>query len=165
MKKKIIPIYLATILSAGCASIVARNVYPVHINSTPLGARISITNSTGIEVYEGVTPAVVNLKSSEGFFKRATYSVTFIKEGYEDVEAQIRSKLNGWYFGNILLGVVPGMLIVDPVTGAMYKIDNDYIMEPLTPFPSYSSGESALRIYELDEIPDSMKNHLVKISD
>src|SRR5690606_1128737 len=111
MKYKTTNIILAGALlfSAGCASIVTKTSYPVHINSTPLGAKISIENSSGTKVYEGLTPVVVDLKPSEGFFKKAAYTVKFKKDGYEDVEVQIRCKLNGWYYGNILLGVVPGM--------------------------------------------------------
>jgi hypothetical protein len=37
--------------------------------------------------------------------------------------------LNKWYFGNILLGGVIGMLVVDPLTGAMYSLDEDYVVK------------------------------------
>ena len=37
---------------------------------------------------------------------------------------QVSSSLNGWYWGNILVGGLIGMLIVDPISGAMYEIDN-----------------------------------------
>ena len=150
---------------AGCASVVTKTVYPVQINSVPAGAKIYIFNSMGEKVYEGLTPAVVHLQSSAGFYKRAAYSVTFIKDGFEEEKAYIRCKVDGWYYGNIFLGIIPGMLVVDPATGAMYKIENDRIMKSLTPLPNYSLNTATLRIYGIDDIPNSMKDRLVLISD
>ncbi|WP_174263189.1 CsgG/HfaB family protein [Citrifermentans bemidjiense] len=40
--------------------------------------------------------------------------------------------MNGWYWGNIVFGGVIGLLIVDPATGAMWKMD-DTLMVPLSP--------------------------------
>ena len=44
------------------------------------------------------------------------------KEGYTTKIYAITSSLDGWYFGNIIFGGVLGMLIVDPMTGAMYNL-------------------------------------------
>jgi hypothetical protein len=42
------------------------------------------------------------------------------------------SSVSGWYFGNLAFGGVIGMLIVDPLTGAMYNLTPDKIDQPLT---------------------------------
>ncbi|KGQ53534.1 hypothetical protein IO44_11000, partial [Gallibacterium anatis str. Avicor] len=34
----------------------------------------------------------------------------------------VTPKIDGWYIGNILFGGIVGLLIVDPITGAMYKL-------------------------------------------
>jgi len=30
--------------------------------------------------------------------------------------------MNGWYFGNLAIGGILGMLVIDPLTGAMYRM-------------------------------------------
>ncbi|MCG2921469.1 hypothetical protein KZ305_25620, partial [Escherichia coli] len=35
---------------------------------------------------------------------------------------QVKSRLNGWYFGNIIFGGLIGILVVDPMTGAMFTL-------------------------------------------
>jgi len=43
--------------------------------------------------------------------------------------------MSGWYWGNILIGGLIGMLVVDPLTGAMYKLPdgaNANLGNPLT---------------------------------
>ena len=42
---------------------------------------------------------------------------------------QIQGKLDGWYFGNLLFGGLIGMVIVDPITGAMYRLEKSYILD------------------------------------
>lgn len=51
----------------------------------------------------------------------------FSSPGYEEKVVPVIFELDGWYFGNILLGGVIGMLIVEPATGAMWKIDSLHI--------------------------------------
>lgn len=81
-----------------------------------------IVNKAGEKVHSGVTPSSVTLRSSSGYFKSESYTLTFKKDGYVTKEQTLRSSIDGWYYGNILLGGVIGMLIVDPATGAMYKL-------------------------------------------
>ncbi|MDA8868601.1 hypothetical protein N9H91_02170 [Pseudomonadales bacterium] len=44
------------------------------------------------------------------------------KVGFSPKEYTLNSSVDGWYFGNLLLGGLIGMLIVDPITGAMYNL-------------------------------------------
>ena len=166
MKKKITSLLLvvsATMLYS-CASIVSKSNYPILINSHPSESSISITDSKGMEVFKGNTPATVILKSSEGYFKRASYQVKFTKAGYEDKIVPVYCKVDGWYWGNFVFGGLIGFLIVDPATGAMYKLDRDFLNETLTP-SSISQNEPQLKLYELNEIPFSWKEHLVLIEE
>ena len=128
MYLKMSTLFLAvTLILSSCASIVSKSSYPLSINSTPNNATISIKDKSGLEVYRGTTPAVVKLKAGSGFFSRAEYQVRFSSPGYEEKVVPVIFELDGWYFGNILLGGVIGMLIVDPATGAMWKIDSEHI--------------------------------------
>jgi hypothetical protein len=44
----------------------------------------------------------------------------------------LHSSVSGWYFGNVVFGGLIGMLIVDPLTGAMYNLTPEKIEQPLT---------------------------------
>ncbi len=64
----------------------------------------------------------VELKAGGGYFRAQTYTIVLSKEGFEDQVISVRSSMDGWYWGNILIGGLIGMLIVDPITGAMFKL-------------------------------------------
>lgn len=151
----------SSILFASCASIVSKSSYPISINSAPSEAQIVIKDKKGIEIFSGQTPATLKLKSGSGFFGKARYQVTFNKSGYQTKTVPVEFKLNGWYFGNLLFGGVLGMLIIDPATGAMYKIETEFLNETLLPAKTTASNE--LRVYNLDEIPTEWKKHLVSL--
>ncbi|MBN2167240.1 MAG: hypothetical protein JW717_13270 [Marinilabiliaceae bacterium] len=112
---------------SGCASIVSKSVYPISINSNPPGAKISINNKKGNIVYSGQTPSTVNLSAKSGFFNSEKYSVLFTMDNYDLETVPIEFNIDGWYFGNIFLGGLIGMLIVDPATGAMWSPKTNYI--------------------------------------
>ena len=151
----------SAILFTSCASIVSKSSYPISINSAPSEAQIVIKDKKGIEIFSGQTPATLKLKSGSGFFGKARYQVTFIKSGYQTKTVPVEFKLNGWYFGNLLFGGVLGMLIIDPATGAMYKIETEFLNETLLPTKTTASNE--LRVYNIGEIPAEWKNHLVSL--
>lgn len=128
----------SVILSAGCASIVSDSRYPVSISSSPSEANFIVMNKKGNTVHAGRTPATVTLKSGAGFFSGETYTLNFDKEGHEPVIATLDSSMDGWYVGNILFGGLIGILIVDPATGAMWKLD-DGINVSINPAPTAQS--------------------------
>lgn len=151
----------SSILFTSCASIVSKSSYPISINSAPSEAQIVIKDKKGIEIFSGQTPATLKLKSGSGFFGKARYQVTFNKSGYQTKTVPVEFKLNGWYFGNLLFGGVLGMLIIDPATGAMYKIETEFLNETLIPAKTTASNE--LRVYNISEIPAEWKKHLVSL--
>ena len=94
--------------------------------------------------------------------KKAEYKITFTKNGYEKKVVYITAELNGWYIGNLLLGGIPGMLLIDPLSGAMYKIaDEDRsIHEKMTP-----STELSLQVHDINNLPSDIDiNSLVRIN-
>src|SRR5436305_14092712 len=54
----------------------------------------------------------------------------------------VHATINGWYFGNLAFGGVIGMLVVDPLTGAMYTLEPDQIDQTLTPARGASGGRT-----------------------
>jgi len=152
----------AVFFFSSCASIVTRSIYPLSINSTPSDAKISITDKKGREIFSGHTPAAVQLSAGAGFFVKAEYQVKFSSPGYEDKIVPITFSLDGWYFGNIFFGGLIGMLIVDPATGAMWKIDTRFLNEKLR--QSTTSNVPEMKILDVNEIPENWKGNLVKLN-
>ncbi|HPU46217.1 MAG TPA: PEGA domain-containing protein [Bacteroidales bacterium] len=154
MYLKMTAIMMASVfLFSSCASIVSKSTYPLSINSSPSNAKVSITDKKGKEIYLGNTPANVKLKAGAGFFSRAEYQVKFSSPGYDDKIVPITFKLDGWYFGNILFGGLLGMLIIDPATGAMWKIETEFLNETLS--KSTSSIDPEMKIMNINEIPEN----------
>lgn len=163
MRSKISIIFLAVIiLFSSCASIVSKSLYPITIDSTPANAKISITDKKGKEIYLGNTPATVKLKAGAGFFTKAEYQVKFSSAGYEDKIVPVVFKLDGWYFGNILIGGFLGMLIIDPATGAMWKLDTKSLNETLVKTNATVNAE--IKIMDIKDIPQDIKSQLVRIN-
>jgi len=163
MYLKMTAIMMASVfLFSSCASIVSKSIYPVSISSNPIGARISITDKFGKEIYLGNTPATVRLKAGAGYFSRAEYQVKFSSPGYDDKIVPITFKLDGWYFGNIIFGGLIGILIVDPATGAMWKLETEFLNETLS--KSTASIAPEMKIMNINEIPENWKNHLVRVN-
>ncbi len=150
------------IFFSSCATIFGKSSYPVSINTSPTGASISITDKKSKEVYKGTTPSTVTLKSGAGFFSKAEYQVKLSSPGFGEQVIPVNYKLNGWYFGNLLIGGVIGMLIVDPATGAMWKLDTP----PINVTLAKSTGAilpPTLKIIDIKDVPQSMKSSLVKL--
>jgi hypothetical protein len=68
------------------------------------------------------------------FFNSAKYTFLFQKNGYLDYRDTMSARVDSWYFGNLVFGGLGlfGFLIVDPLTGAMWRLD-DKVVGVLTP--------------------------------
>jgi len=152
---------LCLICMAGCASIVSDSTYPVTISSTPKDAQLTIKNDQRT-IYSGTTPATVTLDASEGFFQSAEYTAKIDKQGYGTYRKTINAGLDGWYIGNIAFGGLIGWLIVDPATGAMWKLDSN-VNANLSKKQS-SSKDHKLYIATPDQIPQKMHSQLERIN-
>lgn len=113
---------LAMVLASGCASIVDGGDKSVRIHSNPAGAKVTISDKDGKEVCVQNTPAVVTLRRHHGYFDGEKYKLLFEAPGYYPSEVEVKSVLNGWYFGNLFFGGAIGLLGVDPATGAMWTL-------------------------------------------
>lgn len=157
-----------TLLSSGCASIVSHTRWPLAVSSVPVGATISISSRDGKEVYSGTTPAAVVLRSGASFFKRETYTLKFTKPGFDTKTTTLTPSVNGWYFGNLVFGGLIGMLIIDPATGAMYRIDEKEVQVALTQTTGMITWPEAdpngLRVMSIEEVPAALRSSLVPLT-
>jgi hypothetical protein len=111
------------VMITGCASIVSKSQWPVTVQSNPSGAKCVISKTNGVLMHTGETPMTVTLSSSQGYFSAADYKINCQKDGFSAAEAKLNGTINGWYLGgNLVFGGLIGYLIVDPATGAMWKL-------------------------------------------
>ena len=151
------------ILYASCASIVSKSAYPVSIDSNPRGADITIFNKKGKQVYNGKTPSTVKLKAGAGYFSKAKYSVKLSSQGFKEEVIPVSFKMNGWYFGNLLFGGVLGLLIIDPATGAMWKLRSPPAINVTLDKSTASVQEPTLEIRDIKDVPANLRPQLVRI--
>ena len=161
--KKISSLLVIAVFLSSCASIVSKSDWPVTINSNPEQAKITITNEDGLKMYTGTTPTTLTLKAGKAYFDGLDYTVVFEKEGYEKQTIIISSKLNGWYLGNILFGGLIGILIVDPLTGAMWKLDSLYVANLSEKTSFLEQDGKTIQFVLLDDVPAHLRDKMVRI--
>ncbi len=161
MKKTVLLVLTVVMLVSltSCATVVSDSKYPVTITSNPNEAIITIADINNRVIYQGKTPAVVSLEASNGFFQKASYTIKFEKAGFDDSIYTLTSTLDGWYWGNLLIGGVLGMVIIDPLTGAMWKLDPNVSMQ----LTEKVAKNQALSLMNLQDIPDEWRGHLIKL--
>lgn len=138
---------LTAFLSTGCASIVHGGDRKVKIFSTPPGATFVVTNHDTKEVVAtGTTPFTIRLRPGDDYFHGQNYVLTLTPPDVATLNAtamnsnmttgtatatsqpngpvtfDINPKLSPWYVGNVVFGGLIGLLIVDPLTGAMWDL-------------------------------------------
>ncbi len=163
MKYLAVLLILAASLLSGCASMVGTNSYPVTLNSTPSDARFVVATPNGRTIHSGTTPATVMLASSRGYFKSADYLITFSKPGFEDTVVELHGEVNGWYFGNFLVAGVVGLLVIDPITGAMWRLpDEQGAVLPAAVAPP-ANEHASLHWVTTDQLSESQRARLVRV--
>jgi hypothetical protein len=91
---------------------------------------------------------VAQLPVKYGYFKGQNYRLEFELPGHAPAEVHLDSSVSGWYFGNLAFGGLIGMLIVDPLTGAMFNLSPEKIEQPLAPTQAQVIRESDGRGFE-----------------
>ena len=116
MRKSIFISTLAiSLLFTSCATIVSGSKQLVKFTSNPSSATIFID-----EVEIGKTPFEIKLE------RKKEHHVMIKLDGYKTYETNLTKKFNAWYIGNIAFGGLIG-IIIDPITGAMYKLKPEEI--------------------------------------
>lgn len=106
---------------SGCASIISGRSSEVVVDNSGGPTCFSVYDRNHQLVQSGVTPQKIKLKTSEGPFRPAEYTVAFA--GHEGVQQQpLTPELNWWTAGNLVIGGIPG-IVIDAATGALWKLD------------------------------------------
>ena len=160
---KSLAILPVALLFTSCASIVSKSEYPVALTSSPSGCQVSVKNASGLVIHQGMTPSMVTLPASAGFFQAAKYQVEYSKKGLPSQTVTLSASIDGWYFGNLLFGGLIGMLIVDPATGAMWKLPEN-VNASVTPIATLSSGNGkTIKIVDKATIPAHLQSQLIAV--
>ena len=119
---------LALTFSSGCASIVGGGgSQEVTFNSSPDGAMVTIDGRA-----MGKTPFTLRID------RKSNQALKFEKDGYEPVEMQLATRMNPWFWGNIIFGGLLGST-TDGLTGAIHEyMPNQYLID-LTPVGTIST--------------------------
>lgn len=110
----------AAILS-GCATVISGPSQEVTFNSEPQEATITVAGKV-----LGKTPITANVSRDKNV------AVTFEKEGYKTYTAQLSTTLNGWFWGNIVIGGLLGST-TDGLSGAIHEYSPDQYFVTLVP--------------------------------
>ena len=147
---------------AGCASFANQSDWPVAIKSNPGGAIFTITNQKGEKIHTGATPSTVYLAGGAGFFEGETYTLQFTKNGFQEKTAILDTTLSVWYWGNLVFGPI-GFLIVDPITGAMFKLPETFSADLTAQVSSKAPSSTELNIISLNDVPQALRSQLIPV--
>ncbi len=137
---------------SGCASIIHGPKQFVDFSSRPTGATIFIDGQ-----YVGKTPRVISLRrkgSEKGVAGgKRKYTVKLELDGYHPYELTIRRKMDGWFFGNLAVGLMG--IIIDAANGSMYKLDPTIVAEHLSKVTTVSKNhdDTIYMVVTLDPDP------------
>jgi hypothetical protein len=122
------------LILSGCATIIDGTSQPVTFNSEPNRAKIFLN---GAQV--GVTPLTLQVQRSK------TTVVVAKKEGYEEQQIPLQTKLNGYFWGNVISGGFLGST-TDYASGSMVEYSPNMYFLSLEPIRK--SEADAFRLSE-----------------
>lgn len=154
---------VATMAMTSCATVFNRPVQPVKVTSEPSGMSFTVKTPDGEVVGQGVTPGEVRLKTSSAYFRPATYQFEFRRGGKLIGTRTLTGELSGWYVGNVLIGGLIGMIVIDPLSGAMFTLPND-VHQSGAPLASIEMTEGrSLAVVSIDTLSSDERARLVRL--
>jgi hypothetical protein len=127
------------VLLAGCASIISGTDQKITFKSEPEGATVTVAGRV-----LGKTPLTVDVDKDKNL------PLTFEKEGYKTYTTQLSTRVDGWFWGNIVIGGLLGST-TDGMSGGMYEYSPDQYYVTLVPVQStpLSVSNNKLKVKEL----------------
>ncbi|MFO1437526.1 MAG: hypothetical protein U1F81_04335 [Verrucomicrobiaceae bacterium] len=154
---------LAALLTS-CASIFNRNQKNVAVSSTPAGLSFEIKDRDGKVLQTGTTPATVRLGTGYRYMKGQTYTFSFRRGGKVVGTSMLETRISGWYWGNFVLGGLPGLLLIDPLTGGMWTMpENVHFGAPASPTLATSRKPGEIRVMSIADVPPHLRSKLVRL--
>jgi len=133
-----------TLLLSACASILGGGTSQnVNLQTTPSDASFVVKSSSGIEMSSGTGNQSVRLP------RKNEYQIEVRAPGYQSKNVAITKSLNGWVWGNLVVGWVIGFAI-DFIGGAAYKLEPSLVSVSLDK-PRGDDAAATAHIYLMDE--------------
>jgi hypothetical protein len=153
-------IAITTLVLSNCASIVSKSSWPVSVQSQPSGVEFLVKKADGTVISNGKTPQIVTLNSGAGYFKPGKYIIETKNRGKVVSAQELTATINGWYFGNLGFGGLIGIVIVDPLTGAMYRLPETVTLggEKLV-----AKTPNSMSVASIDTLSQAQRSKLVRI--
>lgn len=131
------------ILTSGCATILGGGPsQSVSVASEPSGTSFVVKSSSGLQMAAGTAPQIILLP------RRNEYQVEFTVPGYQPQSAVLTRGVNGWIWGNLVIGWIVGF-IVDFATGSAYKLEPAVVQVALQRQPGEGTESDAHAIVRL----------------
>ncbi len=104
-------------VAAACADVVHGDVQPIKVLSQPPGAAVTVDGD-----YRLTTP------TEETFSRGQDHTLTFHKDGYEDITVRLTRSISGWVLGSAAAGGILG--VADAyATGAAFNLSNENLSD------------------------------------
>lgn len=113
--RKILSVLTLAMFTVRCASIAHGTHQTIPISSNPPGATVAVSCGKAKPVLNK-TPTTFDAPRHAN-----PCSIIVSKEGYEDSSFAFTRRMSGWFWGNILIGGILGM-IIDGADGAIYNV-------------------------------------------
>jgi hypothetical protein len=156
---------IGLIFGTGCASIIHGGNRNVTVASNPAGAKVTISKTSGEMVHSGSTPLTVSLSPKGSYFSGQRYNVKLELPGYRTAYAAITPEMSGWYWGNLVFGGLLGLLVIDPLTGAMWNLVPERIEQTLTPIQAATiNARDGFVVVLLSETTPGERVNLVRVN-
>ena len=140
------------VMLTGCATLLGGgSSQDISFASQPSGASVS-DNGQAL----GSTPVLSALS------RKNDHLIRIELDGYEAFELQMTKGTNGWVWGNLVFGLIPG-LIVDLATGAIKKLEPAQIIAQLNRSGAVSAELKEDQLYvfvTLEPIPGASVGNL-----
>ena len=154
--------------TGGCASIVHSGNRSISISTDPPGATASIRKAGSSSINDVVvvnkTPCTVSLDPKGGYFRGQSYTLRLELDGYQTTEVALTPKMSGWYWGNLIIGGLIGMLAVDPATGAMWNIAPEKIEQKLPARTALIKNKTGFVVVLASELTAGEREHMVRVN-
>ena len=110
----VVTIFVSLLLQS-CSSIISGTTQKITITSNVNGADVSINGNP-----VGTTPLTTRIK------REKTMHLIVKKEGYENYQSVMQTRLDNWFWGNIIFGGLLGST-TDLASGTTHLLDPDHI--------------------------------------
>ena len=121
---------LLWILFSGCATIAHGPLQKFVVTAEPKIASVYVDG----KLY-GQSPIVIRMS------RRKNHLLEIKLEGYQTYQLNLKRKLDGWAFGNLFTGGIPGIAI-DLLTGSIFKLTPKDIYPTLQAGKLHTGNES-----------------------